>query len=125
MDARRFLGPRDATPPARREWSIVGIKMLIGAVMLFIGITLVNERSVHPPLVHVHRTGVARTLRLFQLIALIWQSNGVPADALMLKPAQSTSLGDLWGRRWNTAFNVLAPIMCSNQCGAAPMRSSR
>lgn len=108
MDARGFMGPRDAQPPARREWSIVGIKMLIGAVMLF----LLPHTLTSVPLLRAWCMMLGLVLLahfgLFHLIALIWQSNGVHADALMLKPAQSTSLGDLWGRRWNTAFTVLA-----------------
>ncbi|MBC8107581.1 MAG: DUF393 domain-containing protein [Anaerolineae bacterium] len=107
MDARRFLGPRDAPPPARREWSVVGIKMLIGAALLWL-----VPHAISAPLLRGWSMMIGLVLLvhfgLFHLVALIWQSRGVHTEALMLEPGRSTSLGELWGRRWNTAFVVLA-----------------
>ncbi|CAN5612803.1 hypothetical protein BH09PLA1_BH09PLA1_13190 [soil metagenome] len=107
MDARRFLGPRDAAPPPRRAWSVVAIKMFIGAAMLWI-----VPLAISAPLLRGWSMMIGLALLvhfgIFQMIALAWQSRRVHADALMLRPARSTSLGELWGRRWNTAFVVLA-----------------
>jgi alginate O-acetyltransferase complex protein AlgI len=44
----------------------------------------------------------------FQLLALAWQRAGVPVQPLMRAPLLATSLGDLWGARWNTGFHTLA-----------------
>jgi D-alanyl-lipoteichoic acid acyltransferase DltB (MBOAT superfamily) len=43
----------------------------------------------------------------FQLFALIWQSAGVNAKPIMRAPLASMSLGEFWGRRWNTGFREL------------------
>lgn len=44
----------------------------------------------------------------FQIVALLWQSVGVDAKAIMSAPLRSTSLGEFWGRRWNLGFRQLS-----------------
>jgi alginate O-acetyltransferase complex protein AlgI len=44
----------------------------------------------------------------FHVLALLWQSAGVDAPHIFRSPARATSLGDLWGSRWNLAFRELA-----------------
>lgn len=44
----------------------------------------------------------------FDLLALLWQSAGVNAEPIMRSPLSSTSLGELWGRRWNIGFRELS-----------------
>jgi alginate O-acetyltransferase complex protein AlgI len=107
MDAREFLGPRTALSPSRREWSVVGIKMLIGAAMLFVVPLAIDHVLARTWCMMIGLVLLAH-FGLFHLVALLWQSHGVRAEPVMIKPAQSESLADLWGRRWNTAFNVLA-----------------
>lgn len=43
----------------------------------------------------------------FGLLSCIWRSYGVKAKPLMIQPMKSQSLGEFWGRRWNTAFRDL------------------
>jgi hypothetical protein len=44
----------------------------------------------------------------FQIVALLWQSVGVNAKAIMSAPLRSTSLGEFWGKRWNLGFRQLS-----------------
>jgi len=45
---------------------------------------------------------------VFEIAALFWQSMGIDARTLMDAPLRATSLGEFWGRRWNTGFHQLA-----------------
>jgi alginate O-acetyltransferase complex protein AlgI len=44
----------------------------------------------------------------FQIVALLWQSVGINAKAIMSAPLRSTSLGEFWGKRWNLGFRQLS-----------------
>jgi alginate O-acetyltransferase complex protein AlgI len=43
----------------------------------------------------------------FQLLSCVWRAAGVEARPLMNEPVRSVSVGEFWGRRWNTAFRDL------------------
>ena len=44
---------------------------------------------------------------VLHLISCAWRAAGVAAEPLMERPLASRSLGEFWGRRWNTAFRDL------------------
>lgn len=44
----------------------------------------------------------------FHLIALVWQTLGIDAAAIMSKPILSKTLSEFWGKRWNLGFRQLA-----------------
>jgi D-alanyl-lipoteichoic acid acyltransferase DltB (MBOAT superfamily) len=44
----------------------------------------------------------------FHLVSLAWRTMGIQARPIMDSPIRAASLSELWGRRWNLAFHVLA-----------------
>jgi alginate O-acetyltransferase complex protein AlgI len=44
---------------------------------------------------------------VFHLVSILWRVAGIDAPPIMKNPIRSTSLGELWGDRWNKAFNEL------------------
>jgi hypothetical protein len=111
MDPLAFLSASRAVadPPPVREWVQAGLKVLLGTVL-----TWVVARRALPerPLVAgwIGMTGAVFVLHfgVFHLLSLAWRRAGVDAVPLMRSPARSTSLGEFWGRRWNTGFHELA-----------------
>jgi alginate O-acetyltransferase complex protein AlgI len=108
LDARTFLVERPAHRPARVEW-IRGVRNLIlGAVLLFGVARLVLPMT----LSGAGWTGMAGLVLMLhfgtlQLLSCVWRAAGVQARPLMNDPLRSVSLGEFWGRRWNTAFRDL------------------
>ncbi len=111
LDAEAFLNPRPMSAsarPARREWLLAGCKTVMG-IVLFYGLA----RQV--PAGYVYLAGwtgmvgfvMALHFGSFHLLSCAWRSIGVDARPLMDRPFVSVSLGEFWGRRWNTAFRDL------------------
>ncbi|HEV7403122.1 MAG TPA: MBOAT family protein [Chthoniobacteraceae bacterium] len=107
MNAAAFLGPHAAPAPIpRRTWLTPLGKTAAGAALLWGA-----ARHGPTPLLAgwVGMTGLILMLHfgLFGLAAAGWQRLGRAAPPLMRQPLRAHSLGDFWGRRWNTAFHDL------------------
>jgi D-alanyl-lipoteichoic acid acyltransferase DltB (MBOAT superfamily) len=106
LDAKAFLGPANAKAPKSGEWVFAAFKLAFGAMVLWEVAT-----EVLSPLVRgwVGMLGLVFLLHFgaFHLLSCAWRAAGVQAKPLMNWPIAATSLGDFWGRRWNTAFRDL------------------
>lgn len=122
MDASAFVSGSSGTagPTSRAEWAVAGLKLLLGVVL-----TWVVARWAWPerPLVAgwIGMVGAIFMLHfgVFHLLSLGWRHAGINAVPLMRNPMRATSLGEFWGRRWNTGFHELA-----SRYTFAPLRPS-
>jgi alginate O-acetyltransferase complex protein AlgI len=108
MDAPAFLGSARVRTPGIDEWRR-GTAMLVTGAALFFGVARLAGIA-RPVLAGwIGTVGLALALHfgLFQLLSCAWRRAGVDAAPLMRQPARSASLGEFWGRRWNTAFRDL------------------
>jgi hypothetical protein len=111
MDAARFLqktsGPK-RSPRLSNEWQAASATVVLGTVLLF-GVARMIP-SHYPYLAGwIGMLGIVLILHfgIFKLLSCFWQSLGFDARPLMNHPLRSTSLGEFWGQRWNTAFRDL------------------
>lgn len=109
MDAANFFTKDNAPKKTQAtEWSFACFKILLGAVLVWVGVRA--ALTINPLLAGwTGMVGLIFLLHfgLFHLLALGWRAAGVHALPLMRAPLLSRSLGEFWGRRWNTAFNQL------------------
>jgi predicted DCC family thiol-disulfide oxidoreductase YuxK len=110
MDAANFFrNEKLPTVPALKEWLVAWIKIAAG-----IGLIWIVPRWALPidPLLAgwIGMLGLVLVLHFgfFELLALNWQRAGINALPLMQAPIKAQSLGEFWGRRWNTGFHQLA-----------------
>lgn len=110
MNAREFLNANlKPRRPNAGAWVGASMKTILGALLLWVVARFVPEQ-------YSILTGWIGLLGLifllhfgtFHLIALYWQRAGVEARPIMNAPLLATSLGDLWGNRWNTGFRELS-----------------
>jgi alginate O-acetyltransferase complex protein AlgI len=110
MDAAAFLsGTARVVRPSRADWSMAALKTLLGAALIWV--VARNALPVTPLLAGwIGMAGLVFVMHFgtFHLLSLAWRSLGVDAAPVMRNPLRSSSLADLWGRRWNTAFHELA-----------------
>jgi len=120
MDVTSFVAPpaaRDVTRCATVEWRAAIAKLIAGVTLLFSG-----ARSIPPQHEYVigwiGGAGVVLILHfgLFHLLACTWRHIGIGVRPLMNRPLMATSLGDFWGRRWNTAFRDLTHRFIFGPC---------
>ena len=110
MDAAEFLaGKRDAQNPRAVEWGFATLKIVIGAILLWI----VTRRALAVSDLLTGWTAMVGLIfilhfGLFHWLALAWRAAGFKAEPLMRAPLLARSPGEFWGDRWNTAFNKLA-----------------
>jgi alginate O-acetyltransferase complex protein AlgI len=110
LDANAFLSPRPlpVSKPPPQEWLLAGSMSALGIVLLY-GLPR------HMPAESIYLAGwvgmasivTALHFGTFHLLSCAWRSVGVDARPLMNRPFASVSLGEFWGRRWNTAFRDL------------------
>jgi hypothetical protein len=107
LDAPGFLAGRDAERPTRGEYGFAAAKVAFGGVLL-----VALELADLPELVRtcMGMAGVVFVLHfgVFHLLSCYWRARGVEAKPLMDWPVAAGSVGEFWGRRWNTAFRDLA-----------------
>jgi hypothetical protein len=111
MDAASFLekGPTSSPSPCRHdEWIAATTKLVLGAALLF-GVARMIPPQHEYIVGWIGMIGIVLILHfgVFHLLSCVWRANGVHARPLMNRPLTSTSLGEFWGRRWNTAFRDL------------------
>jgi hypothetical protein len=111
MDATAFLDPRpsfETNRPSAGEWLFAAAKLGFGVALVW---GLVPLLPTEMPLFRgwVGMAGLVFLLHFgaFHLLSCAWRSVGVDAKPLMNWPIRSTSVGEFWGRRWNTAFRDL------------------
>ena len=108
LDAAAFLGPATADRPGAAAWASAAARTLAG-----LGLVSGLARFVAPlsPLAAgwVGMVGLILCLHFgsFALLSCGWRAAGIQARPLMDRPLRSRSLGEFWGRRWNTAFRDL------------------
>jgi hypothetical protein len=108
LDADAFLSGRSSRPPTATEW-IRGGRNLTSGLILFFGLSRLVEPT-NPYLAGwIGMIGIVLVLHfgLLDLLSSAWRRAGVDARPLMNRPVLAVSLGEFWGRRWNTAFRDL------------------
>jgi hypothetical protein len=111
LDPVAFLAPRPspaARRPTTREWLFGAAKLTAGVVLLY-GVARLVPPAYPYVVGWVGMVGTVMVLHFgsFHLLSCFWRSLGVNARPLMYAPLAAVSLGELWGRRWNTAFRDL------------------
>ena len=106
MDARGFLAGPPPERPMPRFWFWAGAKTFLGACLLWglartLGGGLLSGWTGMVGLIFLLHFGS------FDLLARFWQSRGIDAPPLMRAPILAGSLGEFWGRRWNSGFRDL------------------
>jgi len=104
MDARRFLGAADGNmeTPAK-AWLWAATKTLGGAALIW-GVARWAGNGLLAGWIGMVGMIFVLHFGIFALLALFWQRCDIPAQPLMKCPIAADSLGDFWGRRWNSGF---------------------
>ncbi|HEX4342635.1 MAG TPA: MBOAT family protein, partial [Verrucomicrobiae bacterium] len=110
MDAAKFLS-KEIVPakPRLTEWLVAIAETVFGIALVWGGARLVLPD--HPLLAGwIALVGIVFILHFgfFHILSVAWRAIGVEARPFMDNPVAAVSLAEFWGRRWNTAFNILA-----------------
>jgi len=110
MEAGEFFAEvNPANKPQAHEFAFATLKVFFGAILFWIATP--RALAIHPLLGGwTGMIGLILMLHfgIFHLLSLAWRTAGVNAPPLMRAPLLSRSLGEFWGKRWNTAFHRLA-----------------
>jgi hypothetical protein len=106
LDADRFLAQHASAVPDTREWMAAWLTTALGLVVFFGAARWMRRELLAGWLGMI---GVVLTLHfgVFHVLSCAWRGRGVDARPLMNSPLRASSLGEFWGRRWNTAFRDL------------------
>lgn len=106
MDARSFLAGAAPPRPGMRSWWWAGLKTIFGVALLFLAARRAGGGLLSG---WVGMVGLIFLLHFgsFEILALFWQRQGVNAQPLMRAPVLAGSLGEFWGKRWNSGFRDL------------------
>jgi Membrane bound O-acyl transferase family len=108
LDATAFLHEHVGAPPSLMDWTRGVANFAVGLALFFAVARNVALLSLFVA-GWVGMAGVVLTLHFgfFHVLSCFWRRVGREARPLMDRPLVSQSLGEFWGRRWNTAFRDL------------------
>ncbi len=109
LDAKGFIEGKAEGEVTGREWGMAIFKTGLGLAEVYLIARLVPAEM---PYLRgwVGMVGTITVLHfgVFHVMSCAYRSRGINARVLMDAPGYSRSLGEFWGRRWNTAFRDLA-----------------
>jgi hypothetical protein len=104
MDARRFLALHKwSTISSAEAWIWAFSKTLLGAGLVW-GVARLGGIGLLAGWIGMVGFIFLLHFGLFAMLALFWQRQGIDAQPLMRCPIAAESLGDFWGKRWNSGF---------------------
>ncbi len=114
MNARGFLASRtDVQAPAPAEWTVSVVRIVVGLALVFgLAPRLLDRAPFAAGWTGMFGLVLVLHFGVLDLASLAWRAAGVDAPPLMDAPMRSTSLDELWSRRWNRAFHELAARWC-------------
>ncbi len=108
MDATRFLNSSASkVRVTARQWTWSIFKVAIGCGLLFVASRFEGLDAFASGMIAIVGLGLLLHFGLFEILAHFFQKRGSQAAPIMCRPFCSTTLGEFWGRRWNTAFSEL------------------
>jgi alginate O-acetyltransferase complex protein AlgI len=109
MDAASFFGKPVNIPRSVFPWFAAIAKSAFGAVLVFGVVRLaVDDHTLLAGWLGMIGIVFLLHFGLAHVLSLAWRRAGVNARPIMQAPILASSLGELWGRRWNLAFRDLA-----------------
>jgi hypothetical protein len=104
MDARRFLSLiKWSEKPSANAWIWAVAKTTFGAGLVW-GVARLAGTGLLAGWIGMVGFIFLLHFGLFAMLALFWQEQGIDAQPLMRCPIAAGSLGDFWGKRWNSGF---------------------
>jgi predicted DCC family thiol-disulfide oxidoreductase YuxK len=110
MDAETFLRQTNrVAAPSRAEWIAAVLKTAAGALLVWrVAPVVATSNALLAGWIAMIGATFILHFGTFHVLSLCWRRLGVDAMPVMRNPLRATSLGEFWGRRWNTAFHELA-----------------